>query len=89
MGFKDGYLKIEKEFLDACFNIDSEFKEIAKNLKKNYKLAYFSNDLRDWSNFLRSKFNLNDIFDVIIISGEVGYRKPDDKIFQILLERTQ
>ncbi len=89
LGFKDGYPKIEKEYLDTCFNIDPEFKEIAQNLKKDYKVAYFSNNLKDWSSFLRSKFDLNEIFDVIIISGEVGYRKPDDNIFQILLERTQ
>ncbi len=89
LGFKDAYPKIEKEFLNRCFNIDPEFNEIAKNLKKNYKMTYFSNDLKDWSSFLRSKFNLNEIFDVIIISGEVGYRKPDNNIFQILFERTQ
>ena len=43
----------------------------------------------DWSNFLRNKFNLNDIFNVVVISGEVGHRKPDKRIYHFLLDRIQ
>jgi putative hydrolase of the HAD superfamily len=46
-----------------------------------------SNDLKDWSKFLRNKYNITQIFDVLVISGTVGYRKPDKRIYEILLEK--
>ena len=83
------YPEIETEFLDNWYTFDAEFLEVAKELKKKYKLAMLSNDLKDWSNFLRNKFNINQLFDVNVISGDVRYRKPDKRIYEILLDKTQ
>ena len=58
---------------------------VAKKLTGKYKFAMLSNDIKDWSNFLRIKFEINRFFNVNIISGDVGYRKPDTKIYDILL----
>ena len=87
LGFGLEYPEIEKEYLDNTIKIDQEFLELAPEFKKKYKLALLSNDLSDWSSYLREKFGLNDIFDEIIISGDVGLRKPNLKIFKLLLER--
>jgi len=38
---------------------------------------------------LRNKFEINDLFKTIIISGDVGLRKPDKRIFLLLLEKIQ
>jgi len=58
--------------------------EIIKDLKKkNYKIALLSNN----SVNLRQKLvgqNIIDLFDEIIISGEVGCQKPSPEIFEIL-----
>ena len=43
--------------------------------------------MKEWSNYLRQKFGLNEIFDEVIVSGDVGLRKPDEKIYTLLLER--
>ena len=45
--------------------------------------------MKEWSNYLRTKFDLSRLFKIIIISGEVGYRKPDKRIYNILLDRIQ
>ncbi len=87
LGFCSEYPKIESEYLDTYLTIDPDFIEIARTLAKKYCLAILSNDVKEWSNYLRTKFDLNSLFKTIIISGEVGYRKPDKRIYNILLDR--
>jgi putative hydrolase of the HAD superfamily len=89
LGFGSEYPEIGRDYLDTCLRIDPEFVEIAKTLAKDYSLAILSNDVKEWSNYLRTKFDLNSLFKIIIISGEVGYRKPDKRIYNILLDRIQ
>ncbi len=89
LGFGSKYPEIERDYLDTYLRIDSELVEIAKTLSKNYSLAILSNDVKEWSNYLRTKFDLSRLFKIIIISGEVGYRKPDRRIYNILLDRIQ
>ncbi len=79
------YPEIEKEFLDNWYTLDPEFIDVAKELTVKYKLSMLSNDIKDWSNSLRKNFEINSFFDINVISGDVGYRKPDKKINEILL----
>ena len=85
IGYSKEYPEIEIEFLDNWYTIDPEFIDVAKKLTERYKIAMLSNDIKDWSNFLREKFKINRFFDVNVISGSVGYRKPDITIYEILL----
>jgi len=87
LGFESDYPDIEKDYLDSCLKLDPEFMNIARSLKESYSLAVLSNDIEEWSSYLRSKFGLDDLLKVVVISGEVGYRKPDRKIYTILLHR--
>ncbi len=87
LGFENDYPDIEKDYLDSCLKLDVEFLNIARFLKESYPLAVLSNDIKEWSSYLRSKFGLDELFKVVVISGEVGYRKPDRKIYTILLDR--
>jgi len=89
LGFGSKYPEIERDYLDTYFRIYSEFVEVAKTLLNNYSLAILSNDVKKWSNYLRTKFDLSRLFKIIIISGEVGYRKPDKRIYNILLDRVK
>jgi putative hydrolase of the HAD superfamily len=89
LGFGIEYPEIEKNYLDTCLTVDPEFRKTAEKLAKNYSLAILSNDVKEWSNYLSVKFNLDKLFKVTIVSGEVGYRKPDKRIYNILLDRIQ
>ena len=80
IGFTGDLNKIEKEFLDTL-EIDESFYEVAAVLKKYYRLALLSNDVSEWSKYLREKFKINKFFDVIVISGDVKIMKPDPQIF--------
>lgn len=89
LGFSTKYPEIERDYLNSCLRIDPEFKGVAEKLTKDYSLAVLSNDMKEWSDYLRAKFELNELFKAIIISGEVGCRKPDKRIYNILLARIQ
>ncbi|AEY66109.1 HAD-IA family hydrolase [Clostridium sp. BNL1100] len=86
LGFEGDLDKIEKEYLDTI-EIDEDFYEFAPLLKKHYHLALLSNDLSEWSRYLRDKFNINDYFDVITVSGDVKIKKPDVQIFKLTLDK--
>lgn len=79
---------IEREYLDNHLTLDKNFIEVATVLKKRYKLGMLSNDLKEWSQYLRKLHKLDELFDIVVISGEVGYRKADNKIYELFLERT-
>ena len=72
---------------DQTRKINLELIEIIKDLKKqNYKIGLISN----YSIHLRQKLidkNIIDLFDTVIISGEVGYQKPQPEIFEILFQK--
>ena len=87
IGFGTQYPAIEREFLNHWFTLDPDFKSIASRLKEKYRLGILSNDLGAWSSFLREKYALNSLFDAVVISGDVGCRKPDRRIFEILLQK--
>jgi FMN phosphatase YigB (HAD superfamily) len=88
IGFGALYPEIEGEYLDSSFLPDPGFKPLAKRLAKSFKIGLLSNDVGEWSRRLRAKFGLESLFSAIVISGDVGYRKPDPKIFEIFLEKS-
>jgi FMN phosphatase YigB (HAD superfamily) len=87
LGFGNLYPKIETNYLDRYLKLDKEFSGIAIELQEHFNLALLSNDISEWSLYLRQKYNLNRFFREIVISGDVGFRKPSDDIYKILLDR--
>lgn len=83
----DEYRKIEREYLDNYLTIDDQFIEVSNRLKKMYNLAILSNDVSEWGSYLREKFGLNNIVEFSVISGDVGYRKPSNEIYEIVLSK--
>jgi putative hydrolase of the HAD superfamily len=57
----------------------------AQRLHEKFKIGMLSNNVGDWSRFLRKHFEL-DFFDATVISGDVLFRKPDRKIFEKFLD---
>ena len=79
---------IETEYLDKNFISDTGIIDIMKILKeKGYKIGLLSNDLSEWSEFLRNKFGLNDLVDYCVISGEAKSRKPDEAFYKYAIRK--
>ena len=86
VGFQDDLEKIEKDYLDTI-ELNDGLLEFIKAVRMKYKLAIISNDSSRWSKYLREKFNINQYFDVISISGDLKIRKPDERIFRHTIEK--
>jgi len=86
LGFEKDIEEIEKDYLDTV-EIDESFFEAAEKLKSRFKLVLLSNDISEWSRYVRQKFGLDQYFDELVISGDCGFLKPDIKIYEHLLSR--
>src|SRR3989338_3668270 len=61
--------------------------DIVKKLKKKYKLAMLNNEYKECMNHLKKKYNYFSYFQPRITSSEVGVRKPEAKIYKIMLKK--
>lgn len=62
--------------------------ELLKELKGEYKLALLTNAPSRYS--LDQRFNpgeLDELFDVVVVSGEVGWDKPAPEIYTMTVEK--
>lgn len=86
LGFEGNLALIEKAYLDTL-EIDEDFYSFAKKVRENDELGLISDDSVEWSEYLRNKYKLNELFNAIAISGEVKVKKPDVKIYCYALEK--
>lgn len=69
----------------AGMNAEEDMMEAVVAAKNaGYKTALLSNS---WGLDLYPRDRFPDMFDVVVISGEVGLRKPDPKIFSLTIEK--
>lgn len=88
LGFKLPY----KEFVDIWNDIfweDRHSCEIARKLKKEYKVFLLSNVNRLHFEFIIKKFDIMKIFDEIVASFAVGAMKPDSRIYDHVVKRAR
>lgn len=83
---KDYILKLTKEN-HSKYHLNDELIGIIKDLKnKDYKIALLSNNSVELTQRLVED-GIFDLFDVIIVSAEVGYQKPQPAIFDVLFKK--
>ena len=80
------YPDSERQYLDTRLKLDPDFVAVAEQLKKRYVLAMLSNDVSEWSAYLRRRFALDRLFTSVVISGDYGFRKPDRRLYHVLLQ---
>ena len=59
---------------------------LARKLK-GYKTAVISDNYRELVDFIVGEYRLEEIFDVLVFSNELGIKKPDKRIFLSALKR--
>jgi epoxide hydrolase-like predicted phosphatase len=67
--------------------LDTELVAYIRSLRSRYKTALLSNAWDDLRTVLRNEWQMEDAFDVIIISAEVRCAKPEERIYRLALER--
>lgn len=75
-----------KDYIEHHLTLDKGFIPFAEKVKGKYDLVLLSNDVPEWSEYITEYFGLNKYFSHKIISGNIGARKPDFKIFDDCLE---
>lgn len=60
---------------------------LVKKLKKKYKLAILANCPKPWFDDAVLRFKLDQIFDVLISSGETGLLKPNKEIYLLTCQK--
>lgn len=62
-------------------NIKEDSWELIKRLKGEYKLAILSNTIKEHNEINKSR-GLFDVFDAVLLSDEMGMRKPEKEFFE-------
>src|SRR5688572_32582643 len=51
------------------------------------RMALLTNNVREWEPLWRSMLPVDEIFELVVDSAFVGYRKPESEIYELTLER--
>ena len=51
------------------------------------RLALLTNNVKEWGDHWRATFPIDELFDVVVDSSEVGMRKPDPRVYELTCER--
>lgn len=84
-----GDMEAIKEQFWAGDRLDRELLDYIRSLHNRYRTGLLSNafsDLRDW---LSGQVDIDDLFDEMVISAEVGMVKPDPRIYHLALEQLE
>ncbi len=61
--------------------------DLILNLKNKYKLGLLTNGISNVQHPRLENSALSDVFDAVVVSGDVGISKPNPKIFKIVAEK--
>jgi len=64
-----------------------EVREVLDELRPNYRLAALSDAQSAWAVPEMRQVGIADYFFPVVVSGDLGYRKPDPRIFALTLRR--
>jgi putative hydrolase of the HAD superfamily len=81
-------IQFQRDFW-AGDRIDADLINFIKELKPEYKTGLLSNAWSGARNALVHQLGNLELFDTIIYSAEVGLKKPDPAIYELILERMQ
>lgn len=76
-----------KDYIEKHLTLDSGFIPFAEKYYQQYDFVLLSNDVSQWSSYITEYHQLNKYFTGKIVSGDVRCRKPEEKIYELALER--
>ncbi|WP_180271322.1 HAD family hydrolase [Fredinandcohnia onubensis] len=74
-------------YFPQCFSINQKTIHIVKRIKEHVKVGIITNGTTQRQKAKIMTTHLNNCFDIIIISEEVGLSKPDKRIFELALNK--
>ena len=79
----------DEDYLGSSLRFDPRAAAAARGLiaAHGYRAAVLSTDAAEWSAFLRRLHGIDGLFAPAVVSGEVGFRKPDPRFYRAFLDR--
>jgi epoxide hydrolase-like predicted phosphatase len=68
-------------------HIDMTLLDTIRSFKPRYRTGLLSNAWSGLRKYIENDWNISEAFDDIIISAEVGLAKPDQRIYQLAIDR--
>ena len=78
--------KVKNEW-EKLVIINTELTDFIRSIKNNYLIALLSNASETFLRKILDKYSLYDLFDTIVISSEEKIVKPNEEIYNIVLNR--
>mgnify|MGYP001581105524 CR=1 FL=1 len=82
-------IEYSKKFYRKNQKENEHMLELLKTLKNKYRIAALSTIPREWLDYKRERFGLDNYFEFIVSSGYSGLAKPDPKIYNLLIKKLQ
>lgn len=86
LNLKEDAGALEKEWIDG-YVLMEKTKEIIGRLKGKYKVYFLSDNVKEREEALEVKYGFKRLFDGGVFSHEAGFRKPDPRIYRLVLKK--
>ena len=78
--------EVSEEF-QSFIKLNTDIVALIKNLKPFYKLGLCSNSIPNFVRPILENHKLADLFDAVVISSECLIKKPDERMYALVLEK--
>ena len=81
LGVRGDAGQLDREYVELIELSDGVHQLLDAMDQRGIAVAALSNDVSEWSRLARARFGLDGRIDPWVVSGDVGARKPDEKMF--------
>jgi putative hydrolase of the HAD superfamily len=87
LGHRPELHRFREVFFEAL-NPNEPMIELMRECKRGgMRMAMLTNNVQEWEPLWRTMLPVDEIFETVVDSGYVGYRKPERQVYEITLER--
>ena len=87
LGHRPELHRFREVFFDALDPNEPMIDLMRECKRAGRRMAMLTNNVQEWEPLWRTMLPVDEIFEMVIDSGWVGYRKPEPQIYEITVER--
>jgi epoxide hydrolase-like predicted phosphatase len=87
LGHRPELHRFREVFFDALDPNEPMIDLMRECKRGGHRMAMLTNNVQEWEPLWRTMLPVDEIFELVIDSGWVGYRKPEPQIYEITVER--
>jgi putative hydrolase of the HAD superfamily len=87
LGHRPELHRFSEIYFDALHPNEPMIELMREAKQGGHRMALLTNNVREWEPLWRTMLPVDEIFEVVVDSGFVGFRKPEREIYDLTLER--